>query len=109
MFIDWFAQQENKALLKKFEKLGVVPKAPKRSTKKQSLQGKTFVLTGELDAMTRDAAKAEIKARGGSVSSSVSKKTDYVVVGANPGSKATKAESLGVPMLDEAAFKKLLK
>ncbi len=73
-----------------------------------ALQGWTFVLTGTLATMTRDAAKEAVLARGGKVSSSVSKKTTAVVVGSDPGSKATKAEALGVRMLDEAAFSALL-
>jgi DNA ligase (NAD+) len=72
------------------------------------LQGKTFVLTGTLATMSRDEAKDMIRTLGGTVSSSVSKKTDYVVVGTEPGSKATEAEKLGVPMLTEADFKKMI-
>ena len=70
--------------------------------------GRTFVLTGGLEAYTREDAEAQIEARGGKVTSSVSKKTSYVVVGENPGSKLAKAEQLGVTLLDEAAFRKLL-
>lgn len=66
--------------------------------------GKTFVLTGTLSGMTRDEAKEAIRKRGGKISSSVSKKTDYVIVGAEPGSKATDAQTLNVPVLDEAGF-----
>lgn len=73
-----------------------------------TLEGKTFVLTGTLEKFSRDEAKEEIQKRGGKVSGSVSKKTDYVVVGAEPGSKADDAATLGVPILDEAAFLKLL-
>jgi DNA ligase (NAD+) len=72
------------------------------------LSGKTFVLTGTLPTMSRDAATEAIQARGGRVSGSVSKKTNYVVAGADPGSKLAKAETLGVPVLDEAGFKQLL-
>ena len=72
------------------------------------LEGKTFVLTGALDDFTRDDAKAAIEGLGGRVTGSVSKKTDYVVVGADPGSKRDKAEALGVELLDEAGFKELL-
>ncbi|HOI74486.1 MAG TPA: NAD-dependent DNA ligase LigA [Syntrophales bacterium] len=73
-----------------------------------AVSGKAFVLTGTLAGFTRDEAKEMIESRGGRVSGSVSKKTDYVVAGADPGSKLTKAEALGVPVLDEAAFLALL-
>ena len=73
-----------------------------------TLQDKTFVLTGTLTTYSRDEAKAEIQKRGGKVSGSVSKKTDYVVVGAEPGSKAAEADRLGVAVLNEAAFAALL-
>lgn len=72
------------------------------------LAGQTFVLTGSLQSFTRDEAQARIEERGGKVTSSVSKKTDYVVVGESPGSKQKKAEKLGVPLLDESAFEALL-
>ncbi|TSC67881.1 MAG: DNA ligase (NAD+), partial [Parcubacteria group bacterium Gr01-1014_72] len=72
------------------------------------LAGKSFVLTGTLSSMSRDEAKAKIKARGGSISESVSKKTSYVVVGENSGSKADKAHTLGRPILNEEVFLKLL-
>jgi DNA ligase (NAD+) len=73
------------------------------------LSGKTFVLTGSLEAMTREAAAEAIVQLGGKVSGSVSKKTQYVVAGADAGSKLKKAQQLGIPVLDEAAFLKLLK
>ena len=66
------------------------------------------MVTGSLDDFTRDSVKEAIISRGGKASGSVSKKTDYVVVGDNAGTKAEKAEQLGVPILDEAAFKRLL-
>jgi DNA ligase (NAD+) len=72
------------------------------------LQGKTFVLTGTLSALTRDEAKDQIKKLGGDVSESVSKKTDYVIVGENPGSKADKAQILGVEILNEKEFLDLI-
>jgi DNA ligase (NAD+) len=74
----------------------------------RTLEGLTIVVTGSLIDFSRDGAKESILARGGKASGSVSKKTDYVVVGENAGSKADKAEQLGVPILDEAAFKVLL-
>ena len=73
-----------------------------------TLQDKTFVLTGTLSAYSRDEAKEEIQKRGGKVTGSVSKKTDYVVVGVEAGSKADDAARLGVTILDEVAFLKLM-
>ena len=72
------------------------------------LDGLTIVVTGSLESYTRDSVKEAIISRGGKAAGSVSKKTDYVVVGENAGSKADKAEQLGVPILDEAGFQKLL-
>ena len=74
----------------------------------RTLEGKTIVVTGSLADFSRDGAKEAIIARGGKASGSVSKKTDYVVIGDSPGSKAAKAEQLGVPILDEDGFKRLL-
>lgn len=74
----------------------------------RTLEGLTVVATGSLADFTRDSVKEAIISRGGRASGSVSKKTDYVVVGDNAGSKAEKAEQLGVPVLDEAAFQRLL-
>ena len=80
------------------------PAAASSSAKDATLAGLTFVLTGSLEHRTRDEAAAEIAARGGKVTGSVSKKTSYVVAGESPGSKLAKAEQLGVTILDEAAF-----
>ncbi len=79
-----------------------------RSDLPRTLQGRTVVVTGSLEGFTRDSAKEAIVQRGGRAAGSVSRRTDYVVVGANPGSKADKAEELGIRMLDEAAFRRLL-
>ena len=81
----------------------------KSETVNDELFGKQFVLTGSLEFFTRDEAKKKISALGGRVTSSVSKKTDYVVVGANPGSKADKAKKIGIEIVSEKAFKKMLK
>lgn len=105
--VDWFADKENAreidALLEylKIEKVsGAI---------QNTLSGKTFVLTGTLATMSRDEAKARIKSLGGKVASSVSKNTDYVVVGEDPGSKYDEAVKLGVKILDEKSFQMLLK
>jgi DNA ligase (NAD+) len=86
----------------------VTPIATERKKREGPLLGKTFVLTGGLDGFTRDEAIAAIENNGGKVTSSVSKKTDYVVVGENPGTKYDKALQLGVTTLDEKGLKKLL-
>jgi len=82
--------------------------APKRPRGKQPLAGKTIVLTGGLEGLSRDEAAAAAEAAGARVVSSVSKKTDFVVVGENPGTKAARAEELGVETIDEREFAKRL-
>ncbi|MBI2013258.1 MAG: NAD-dependent DNA ligase LigA [Candidatus Colwellbacteria bacterium] len=104
----WFKDPHNIALLKKLERVGVTITVPKAAAKSQKLAGKTFVLTGTLESMARDEAKEKIRAQGGDVSESVSKKTSYIVVGTDPGSKADKAEKLGVKILSEKEFIDLL-
>ena len=74
----------------------------------RTLEGKTVVVTGSLEGFSRDESKEAIVTRGGRAAGSVSKKTDFVVVGANAGTKAAKAEELGVPILDEEGFRRLL-
>ncbi|HEV7797530.1 MAG TPA: NAD-dependent DNA ligase LigA [Pyrinomonadaceae bacterium] len=106
---DWFDDAGNIELCKRLEAAGVRTKMEKASEPTdQSLAGKLFVLTGTLGQYTRDEARAAIESRGGRVTSSVSKKTDYVVAGDEAGSKLDKATELGVKVIDEAAFKKLL-
>jgi DNA ligase (NAD+) len=106
---NWFKNRENLKMLKKMERLVVElileNKLPVSSFK---LQGITFVLTGELAGFTRDQAKDMIRERGGDISSSVSRKTDYVVTGTNPGSKYDKAKKLGVKIIGEKELKKML-
>ena len=105
----WFAEPENSALVERLAELGVRVEDPEpEGPVSDALAGSTFVLTGTLEGFTRDEAKAAIEAQGGKVTGSVSGKTSYVVVGASPGSKATKAEQLGVEILDEPAFRALL-
>ncbi|PWG66091.1 NAD-dependent DNA ligase LigA [Bifidobacterium callitrichidarum] len=94
--------------LRAWQAAGVGVSAAETSTLPQTLAGKTVVVTGSLEGYSRDSAKEAIIERGGKAAGSVSKKTDYVVVGANAGSKAAKAEELGIPMLDEAQFARLL-
>jgi DNA ligase (NAD+) len=107
---EWAADSANLQLVDKLEAAGVRLSDPEPDEADGSdlLAGSTFVVTGTLDGYTRDEAKAAIEARGGRVTGSVSSKTSYVVAGASPGSKLAKAESLGVPVLDEAAFDDLL-
>ncbi len=106
---EWFAEPENSALVARLAELGVRVEDPEpEGPVSDALAGSTFVLTGTLEGFTREEAKAAIEAQGGKVTGSVSGKTSYVVVGASPGSKATKAEQLGVRVIDEAAFAALL-
>lgn len=103
----YFHDQKNQNLLEKLADRGVVilSTQKKRDT---TLAGKTFVLTGELESLTRDQAKEKIRSRGGTVASSVSKNTDYIVAGKDPGSKYDKAKRLGVRILDEKQFLQIL-
>ncbi|MAE68385.1 MAG: NAD-dependent DNA ligase LigA [Candidatus Peribacteraceae bacterium] len=102
--VDWITEEDNRALLHKFENAGVIAVQPEGSHAPQTLTGKTFVLTGTLPTLAREDAKKMIKDRGGKVSSSVSKNTDYVLAGQDPGSKYDKAKALGVEVIDENAF-----
>jgi len=108
----FFAVSGNRDVVEKLRRAGVDLRATERPVEAPpgapSLAGLAFVLTGGLEGLTREEAETAIVVRGGKVTSSVSKKTSYVVVGDNPGSKLTKAEQLGVPILDEAAFTELL-
>ena len=108
--VSWFKNKENKALVTRLKKVLSItnPVFRQAQDKKLPLFGKTFVLTGTLETMSRDEAKKKIRALGGDVSSSVSKKTDYVVAGENPGSKLREAQTLGVAILEEATFLQLI-
>jgi DNA ligase (NAD+) len=106
--VEFLTQEENRRVIKRLQAVGVRMTEVTAPGLKKTLAGKTFVLTGTLQETTRDEAKATITRLGGRITSSVSKKTDYVVVGADPGSKYDDARRLGVPILDEAAFKKLI-
>ncbi|MGZ4798959.1 MAG: NAD-dependent DNA ligase LigA [Acidimicrobiia bacterium] len=107
----WFTVPTNRALIEKLRAAGVNLTGPAPSegpTEAQTLTGRTFVLTGGLEGFTRDEAAGAITARGGKITGSVSKKTSFVVVGENPGSKLPRAEELGVTLLDEEGFRRLL-
>lgn len=103
---EFFASHEAADLLRDYAQVGVVVTAEKKAA--QTLLGKTFVVTGTLEGFSRDEAKDAIRLMGGSVSGSVSKKTDFVVVGENPGSKYDDAKQLGVKTLSEQAFLRMI-
>jgi len=105
----FFREKHNRDVIAKLQKSGVHwPRVKPRVAGEQPLAGKTFVLTGTLSSMSRDEAKKRIQSLGGKVSGSVSQKTNYVVVGEEPGSKADKARELNVEMIDEKTFVKLI-
>ncbi|MFW6162348.1 MAG: NAD-dependent DNA ligase LigA, partial [Planctomycetota bacterium] len=104
--VDWFANDRNQQLIQRLKQSGIDPKAERKGSR---LEGKTLVITGSLDSMTRDEAKHAIQQQGGRAASSVSSETDYLVVGADPGSSKTEdAEEHGTETIDEDAFLKLL-
>jgi DNA ligase (NAD+) len=109
--VAWFRRSANQALVEKLDQVGVslkvTPPVEAEVGQKQSLAGLTFVVTGTLPTWSRSEAKAFIEQHGGKVTGSVSKKTNYLVVGENAGSKLTKAQSLGISTLDEAGLKQL--
>ncbi|MGB2634344.1 MAG: NAD-dependent DNA ligase LigA [Candidatus Acidiferrum sp.] len=105
---DFFAEAANRNVIKKLSKAGVRPTAEKREMKSQKLAGKSFVFTGGLANRSREEAGELVQQHGGKLGGSVSKKTDYVVVGTDPGSKYDKAKELGVAILTEGAFEKLI-
>ncbi len=105
---DWFGVDWHRALITNWEKAGVVMVAQAAPQLPQTLAGLTFVVTGGLESFTRDSIAETIVAHGGKAASSVSKKTDYVLVGSDPGSKLAKATELGVPVIDETRFKQIL-
>jgi DNA ligase (NAD+) len=107
---DWFDDPGNAALAQRLHDAGVRTEMEKHAAASgdDRFAGKQFVLTGTLPGMSRDEARTMIEARGGRVTGSVSKKTDYVLAGADPGSKLDKANQLGVNVIDEAEFRKML-
>lgn len=109
--VDWFAQSANQTVLAKLKVAGVWPFVTDQvagSGMRKKLAGKTFVVTGTLPGFSREAAKEFIESNGGKVTDSVSKKTDYLVLGENPGSKLEKARTLGIAILDEASLRRLV-
>jgi len=104
----FFAEPRNRDVLREFRKVGVRWPETRPKAVSLPLRGKTFVLTGTLPNLKREEAKDRLEALGAKVSGSVSKKTDYVVVGSEPGSKYDKARELGVTLLDEKGLLKLL-
>ena len=107
--VEWFEVDWHRNIVSTWESAGVVMKVVAGEKVAQTLEGLTFVVTGGLEGFTRDSIAETITAHGGKPSSSVSKKTDYVLVGTDPGSKLAKAQELGVEIIDEARFLELLK
>jgi DNA ligase (NAD+) len=109
----YFANEKNRAMIAELKELGVntlsLSAAEPAEGRDQRFAGLTFVLTGTLPTMTRDEASAIIESFGGKASGSVSKKTSYVLAGEAAGSKLTKAQELGIPVIDEAAFLEMIK
>ncbi len=108
--VEWFADADNRALVEELEQLGLRFEAgPEERPVEGPLTGSTYVVTGTLEGFTREEARKALEERGAKVADSVSKKTTGMIAGESPGSKLAKAEQLGVPVLDEAALKKLLR
>lgn len=105
---EWIADKHNQKVLAKLDEVGVVALLPEGSNAPQIFAGKAFVLTGTLPTLSREEARSMIKECGGQVSGSVSKKTDYLVLGADPGSKLDDAKKFGVKVIEESDLKKLL-
>ncbi|MCX6054536.1 MAG: NAD-dependent DNA ligase LigA [Chloroflexi bacterium] len=105
--VEWVSRQNNQELIKKLKYLGVVPEKTTRNNSDQPFEGKTFVITGTLPILSRDDAKKFIESYGGKVHESISTKTNFIVIGENPGSKKEKAITLGIQQLDEQGLKDL--
>jgi DNA ligase (NAD+) len=107
---DWFDDEGNRKLCDRLRAAGVKTELEKQTEEEpdERFAGKQFVLTGKMESFTRDEARGLIEARGGRVNSSVSKKTDYVIAGEEAGSKLDKAKDLGVQIIDEDEFKKMI-
>lgn len=105
--INWFSNKKNIEFLKKLEEVGIKLKIEKPTKKNQKLEGKSFVFTGELESISREKAQEKVRELGGKTPSSISKKTDFLVVGKNPGSKYEKAKKWGIKIINEKEFFKL--
>jgi DNA ligase (NAD+) len=99
--LDWFSRKPNRSLLEKFHRLGIWPKYAPPDISSGAFSGKQFVVTGTLEKYSREEIKTFIQKQGGKVAETVSRKTDYLVAGENPGSKLAKAKSLGISVLNE--------
>ncbi|MDD5617835.1 MAG: helix-hairpin-helix domain-containing protein, partial [Candidatus Omnitrophica bacterium] len=106
--VEFFKQPKVRHLIAKLEKAGLNTKQPKQNLRRVSLAGKTFVFTGELKDFPRAKAQEIVRQFGANAASNVSKNTDFVVIGENPGSKFQKAKKLGVNIINEGEFKKLI-
>jgi DNA ligase (NAD+) len=106
--LEFFSESANRRLIEGLRAAGVNMNSERQAPKSAKFAGKTFVFTGTLSNHSREEAEALVTSHGGKPGGSVSKKTSYVVVGADPGSKYEKAKSLGVPILDESQFEKLV-
>ena len=105
----FFASEAHRSVIKALREQGVTwPEMPAPSGDGQTLAGRTFVITGTLESMTREQAQEALEARGAKISGSVSKKTGYLVAGSDAGSKLARARELNVPVLDEGQFIELL-
>lgn len=107
--IEFFMQEQTKDLIEKLKNAGVNMNCLEEESDDKRFEGKTFVLTGSLELFTRKEAEDIIEKLGGKTSSSVSKKTDYVLAGEDAGSKLTKAQSLGINIISETDFKEMIK
>ncbi len=108
--VTWFRQEQNRKVLEKLRRAGVrMAEEPEEEAEAKPLSGLTFVITGALSSMSREEAKTFIESLGGRVTNSVSRKTDYLIVGENPGSKLQRAQALGVPTLTEEEFFQLVR
>jgi DNA ligase (NAD+) len=106
--VDWFNHEANQKLVEKLHQAGVTLSSTQSQNVAGALTGLTFVITGTLPTWSREDAKAFIEQHGGKITGTVSNKTNYLLAGEKAGSKLTKAQSLGVPIIDEVKLKKLV-